>query len=223
MNRKLGPTGLVLVGAAFICLYLVLATASVMGQANLPDLSSQLKESVSSQRLSALQQSDLGFVPKAALSKESVSLSEQNPSCQVSDLTSVNSVKERDIVCNEAQNGDSNAMGLVNSLDLSISGQETKMEGDWPVEGPKDDIEMIVDNALNSSSKSSSNREMSKEQMVQSAEQVHLGNNIDVDVHGISVSALNTAEGGSAVATSNIIIKPVQIIICPSEVEEKLI
>ena len=43
-----------------------------------------------------------------------------------------------------------------------------------------------------------------------------------IDVSGISVSAVNTVQGGSAVATSNIVIKPVQIIICPSEVEEKL-
>jgi hypothetical protein len=41
-------------------------------------------------------------------------------------------------------------------------------------------------------------------------------------VNGITVSAINTVEGGSAVATSNIVIKPVQIIISPSEVEEKL-
>jgi len=46
MNKMLGPTGLVLVGATFICLYLVLATASGSGQASLPDLPSQLRESV---------------------------------------------------------------------------------------------------------------------------------------------------------------------------------
>jgi hypothetical protein len=51
---------------------------------------------------------------------------------------------------------------------------------------------------------------------------LQLGNNLDIDIRGVSVSAINTVKGGSAVATSNIIIKPVQIIICPSEVEEKL-
>ena len=34
---------------------------------------------------------------------------------------------------------------------------------------------------------------------------------MNIDVSGISVTALNTVEGGSAVATSNIIIRPVQI------------
>ena len=49
----------------------------------------------------------------------------------------------------------------------------------------------------------------------------HAGNYLSVDVHDISVSAINTMEGGSATATSNIIIDPVQIIVCPSEVDAK--
>jgi hypothetical protein len=39
--------------------------------------------------------------------------------------------------------------------------------------------------------------------------------------NGINVQATNTVEGDSAVATSNIEMKPVQIINCPPEVEEK--
>ena len=50
----------------------------------------------------------------------------------------------------------------------------------------------------------------------------HPGNYMNIDVSGITVSAINTVAGGSAVATSNIIIKPVQVIIYPSEVDEKL-
>jgi hypothetical protein len=222
MNRTLGPTGLVLVGAAFICLFLAIAVASASSQANLPDLSSQLRESVSAQRSSALEHSGFESVPRSEPSKESISLTELNSSCQVSDMTSVNSEKERNIVCNEVQDGDPDAMGLVNNLDLKISGQNTEIDTDLLVGEPRDDIEEIVDKALNSCSESSSDTGMSPEQRAQSSQQLHLGNNVNVDVHGISVSALNTAEGGSAVATSNIIIKPVQIIVCPSEVEEKL-
>jgi hypothetical protein len=48
------------------------------------------------------------------------------------------------------------------------------------------------------------------------------GNYLNIDVRDIYVSAMNTMEGGSAVATSNIIIEPVQIINYPSEVDEKL-
>jgi hypothetical protein len=49
-----------------------------------------------------------------------------------------------------------------------------------------------------------------------------LGNNMNIDVSGISVRAINTVPGGKAIATSNIVIKPVQILIYPFEVEEKL-
>jgi hypothetical protein len=45
---------------------------------------------------------------------------------------------------------------------------------------------------------------------------------MNIEVSGISVSAINTVEGGSAVANSNIVIKPVQIITAPAEVDEKL-
>ena len=48
------------------------------------------------------------------------------------------------------------------------------------------------------------------------------GNYLGIDVSGITVSAINTMERGSAVATSNIIINPVQIIDLAPEVEEKL-
>ena len=47
-------------------------------------------------------------------------------------------------------------------------------------------------------------------------------NNLNIDVSGISVSAINTMPGGTAIATSNIKIEPVQIIVKPSEASEKL-
>jgi len=80
-------------------------------------------------------------------------------------------------------------------------------------------IDKIVDNALNTSMIN----EGKNDQMARKSTQLQpIGNNLNIDVAGISVSAVNTVQGGSAVATSNIIIKPVQIIICPSEVAEKL-
>jgi hypothetical protein len=48
------------------------------------------------------------------------------------------------------------------------------------------------------------------------------GNYLNVEVSGITVNAINTVEGGSAVATSNIVIEPVQTIVYAPEVEEKL-
>ena len=79
-------------------------------------------------------------------------------------------------------------------------------------------IEQLVDNALDSAL---------GDNAVGGKKYGNLGtesarNNLDIEVSGISTKAINTVEGGSAIATSNIIIKPVQIIVCSPEVEEKL-
>ena len=47
-------------------------------------------------------------------------------------------------------------------------------------------------------------------------------NRLDINVRGISVRAINTVEGGSATATSNIIIEPVQRIELSSQARDKL-
>lgn len=47
-------------------------------------------------------------------------------------------------------------------------------------------------------------------------------NRLDIRVKEISVRAINTVEGGSATATSNIIIEPVQIIQVASQATDKL-
>jgi hypothetical protein len=206
------PAGFVLVGATFICLCAILAASAAEMPSNLPDLQSELKESISMRHVSGLQLYNSEFMPQSLPSKEKISLEGSHSSRQISDLKAINAVKERDIVCNEVQNGDPNAMGLVNSLDVSVTGQQGELN-----------VEKIVDNALNASLKSAENYGRSQEQTAEGFPQlVQLGNDLDIEVRGISVSAINTVKGGSAVATSNIIIKPVQIIICPSEVDEKL-
>lgn len=223
MSKMLGPAGFVLVGATFICLCAVLAASAAEMPSNLPDLQSKLKESISIRPVSGSQLHNSEFMPQSLPSKEKISLDGSHSACQISDLKAINSVKERDIVNNEVQNGDPNAMGLINSLDVSVTGQQKESEKIWPEEKREDDVEKIVDNALNASLESSENYGQSQEQKAEGFPQLEqLGNNLDIDVRGITVSAINTIKGGSAVATSNIIIKPVQIIICPSEVEEKL-
>ena len=52
--------------------------------------------------------------------------------------------------------------------------------------------------------------------------QHNVGNYLSINVQDISVSAINTMDGGSAVANSNIIINPVQIIVRSPEVGIKL-
>ena len=88
---------------------------------------------------------------------------------------------------------------------------------DFVLRPPPTNIEDIVDAKLKSC--------LGDERRVSSAPRSstrRLENNMDIDVSGISVRAINTVPGGKATATSNIIIKPVQILVCPSEVEEKL-
>jgi hypothetical protein len=226
MNKMLEPTSLMLVGASFICISIFIGGTYGAGPTDLPDLQSKLKESTSLRLVLSEQMDHSRFVHQNPPSKQSISLSSRDPSSQVSDLVAINSVTERDIVCNEEQNGDPNAMGLVNSLEVSVNGEKAEMEKTWP-DGeldviPGEDVEAIVDDALNSSLLRSQDPDSNIAKRARSAKPVKLGNNLDIDVNGISVSALNTAEGGSAVATSNIIIKPVQMIICPSEIGEKL-
>ena len=52
--------------------------------------------------------------------------------------------------------------------------------------------------------------------------EARLLNRLDIRVTGISVRAINTVEGGSATATSNIIIEPVQRIEVSSQAKDKL-
>ena len=74
----------------------------------------------------------------------------------------------------------------------------------------------------NNSQNGYSNNGDPKDQSLDGDWKGHFGNYMGIDVSGISVQAINTMEGGSATATSNIIIEPVQIIDIAPEVGEKL-
>jgi hypothetical protein len=228
MEKKLEPASLMLVGATFICISILIGAANGTGQADLPDLQSKLKESTSLRLILSEQMSRPAIVPQTTPSKQSIHLSSTDPSCQVSGLTAINSEAERDIVLDETKNGDPNAGGLVNSLGVSITGDRAEMGDSWSEDElgwnaiAGENVETIVDNAINSSRLGKEDLMSISAQRSLSAQKAQPGNNLDIDVKGISVTALNTAEGGTAKAISNIIIKPVQIIICPSEVKEKL-
>jgi hypothetical protein len=225
MEKIPGPIGRLLVGAVFICLLISLSATAADLQSNLPDLQKGLKESQS-----GLFNHDsrewltrplhtfglpLGFSP----SEEKIAMNESHSMEQVSDLKVLNAARERYIIYDGEQHRDSKAQGLANSLDIAVTGQE-KTKKISPNEDWDDSyIDQVVDSALSTSLK---NEEKYGQSARISAKSPPLGNNLDIDVSGISVRAINTVQGGSAVATSNIIIKPVQIIICPSEVGEKL-
>ena len=217
MNKMHGPIGLALMGAAFVCFCIMLSASAAQMHSNLPDLQNELKKSssVPFEQIPDMQHRIRELMPQSSPSQEKVDLLGSSPVARVSDLKAINSIKQRDIVYDEAQSGDPESQGLVNSMDVSITGQEPAKNDAFGRGGSGDDIERIVDDAFN-------NRMENKRNDGRTSKPRQMGNNMNIDVSGISVSALNTVEGGSAVATSNIIIRPVQIIISPSEVEEKL-
>ena len=155
------------------------------------------------------------LMPRSLPSKENIALTGASTDARVSDLKALNSVKQRDLNYDEVQSGNPESEGLANSLDVSITGQGAVKSDVFGGDESGNDIEKIVDDAFNNGTKN-------KHSDGRTAKSTELGNNMNINVNGISVSAINTVEGGSAVATSNIVIKPVQIIISPSEVEEKL-
>lgn len=162
------------------------------------------------------------LMPHSSPVKQQIDMDNSNSEQQVQDMYALNTNMQRDIVFDDTQSGDPMKKGLKNSMDIAIKGNEngqTKDNG-WQ-DGSSDDmgIENFVDNAVSSQQHDSPVNYPSQSG---SSSQQRLGNYMNIDVSGINVQATNTVEGGSAVATSNIEIKPVQIINCPPEVEEKL-
>jgi len=225
MKKIQGPTGRLLVGAVFICLLISQSLAAAELPSNLPDLQKGLKEAQSGpfdqdhREWRAMTAHPFSPMTYPGPSKEKITLDESNSSEQVSELHAMNSVKERDITYDGMQYRDSNEDAPANSQDIAVTGQlETKKSianDNW------DDgyIDSIVDSALSACTE---NEGKNGRPARINAQSQPLGNNLNIDVSGISVRAINTVQGGSAVATSNIVIKPVQIIVCPSEIAEKL-
>jgi hypothetical protein len=115
-----------------------------------------------------------------------------NSSASLGDLLVINSVKERDVIQKSSQNGDPEDMGLSNDLLIDVGGEGQEADAS--------DYE--ADNV--------------------DGDRRYAGNYLTVNVHDITVSAINSMPDGNAVATSNIIIEPVQTILIPSEVNQKL-
>jgi hypothetical protein len=162
------------------------------------------------------------LIPRSPPMKETVVMNGTHPSQRIQDMYALNADMQRDIVFDDAQSGDPTKNGLKNSMDISIdgNGQKPSEENSWLDSGTDDGgIENMVDSAMVSEQHGHS---VNYQGHTGSERQQRLGNYMNIVVSGVDVRATNTVDGGSAVATSNIIIKPVQIINCPPEVEEKL-
>jgi hypothetical protein len=220
MKISTKPTSRMLVGILFICIFLGPALAEP--QSNDLGLLNKLKEHQKSSDLGILKVGantlyfpwsgrQILFV-RPALSdsistsskKEEILMDSTNSTANVRDLSAINSLKQRDLLYKDAQNGDLNNSEMVNTQDINVGGKANDKSADEAAGsgGQEDGI---------------GGRKFDDSDLL------HAGNYLSIDVRGISVSAINTMQGGSAVATSNIIIEPVQIVVCPSEVDEKLI
>ncbi len=244
MDRMLGPTGAKLVGATFICLCLMLSL-SYAQPSTVPDTLGKIRQFHSDfcSHQTKYNTGELklpgGTVYLPWASRPSLELGHRGPDIMlfskptdekiypegedvavpISDLRAMNGAKQREIVYDEAQNKDCRSRSLINSLDVRVggSGADKKI---LPKGSFDDDrLEAFVDKAVASALRKGRVNDGEAGGFPGSREP---GNYMDIDVSGVSVSAINTVEGGSAVATSNIIIKPVQIIFYPSEVEERL-
>lgn len=187
---------------------------SPMGQLELP------KETIyfpwASRDNLGLKSSVTGITSSCGPSKKEIHMEGASSRQRVEDLKAINSVKERDLVYDDIQRGDVRSGGKSNCMDVQVVGAEGSLNGRDHPGFEDDDVEYLVDAAL------TSNPNPSYSGYSASAQGRRMGNNLNIEVSGISVSAINTVEGGSAVANSNIIIKPVQIITSPREVDEKL-
>lgn len=209
-----------LVGFLFICIILTPAPAEqqLSGQEQLNKLMEQNKQSSSLGMLKAgadtikfpwSSQEDLHVRPNlpgtisTSLKKEEILMDNFNSTANVRDMSAINSLKQRDLLFEDSQKNDPDYQGIANSLEISVSGKEN-------------------DKSADKVAKTNWQGDSIGDQELDNNEMHHTGNFLSIDVHDISVSAINTIQGGSAMATSNIIIEPVQIIVCPPEVGVKL-
>jgi hypothetical protein len=208
MKISTKPTSLVLVGILFICIFLtpVQAEQQLNGQEQL----NKLKEH------HLQKSSDLGILKVGAdtiyfpwSGRQILSARPNLP-----DSASA-SLKREEIMMNS-----SNSTANVGDLSAINSIKQRDLQYKDPPNGSDQRLANSQEISVSGKGNDKSADTVSK---LENSDLHHVENYLSIDVHDISVSAINTMDGGSAVATSNIIIEPVQTIVCPSEVDDKLI
>lgn len=216
--RELKPTGLVLVGFLIICFLFALAQAEPHhgASASLDKLREFQSDPVGHGQVSGGGQLKLAKgtidIPWAThhLFGSKPFLPDHTP---VATITSESLNADRSPDCSRG------IAGLQKLSALNAAKQRNLTRG----ESQGGDPGQEKSNSLNILAHFLKMRENAKtDQNSQSRALIESGNYLSVDVHGIRVQAINTVEGGNAVATSNIVIKPVQTVIYAPEVQERL-
>ena len=243
--RQPKPTGLVLVGFLIICFLLGLAQAE--SHQNASESLNKLKEfqsdPVSHGQVSGGGQLKLaddtldfpwathhvsgskpylpGRTPEATVPLESqnedIFLDRSHEAAGLQKLSALNVVRQRNLIYEESQGGDPGRQENSNSLNIAVTGKVDTGGGENSAVGAGDAEHVNMRALLGKMRDNATTDPLSGSRGL-----IDSGNYLNIDVHGICVQAFNTVEGGNAVATSNIIIKPVQTIIYAPEVQERL-
>jgi|WetSurMetagenome_2_1015567.scaffolds.fasta_scaffold04670_1 hypothetical protein len=218
MKTPTDPTGLMLVGFLIISILMIPAAAT-----GLPSSQEQLNNVMNQHQKSPLGVLKVGeetvnfpwfgledrrvypnlpaSTPDAA-KREEILMDNSHPTANVQDLSATNRQVQRDVIFKDSQKADPDDKIPANRQEISVSGtgEDEYEEGAAEVQ----------------------RQEKGKSGQNPNDKMDNAGNYLNINVQDISVSAINTMEGGSAVANSNIIINPVQIIVRSPEVGIKL-
>ncbi len=220
MKSPTNPTGLMLVGVLFI--YIIIIPSTALEQSSALEQLNKLRDqqhdhpelgtfNVGAETINfpwARQEDphvhhNLPGFSSTPLKKEEIIMDNLNPTANVQDISAMNTQKQRDVIFKDSQEQDSAQEDPENSQEISVSGKDN-------------------DESEDRSTSQGNNEDSIGGRSPDNNKKHNAGNYLTIDVHDISVSAINTVQGGSSVATSNIIIEPVQIIVCPPEVGIKL-
>ena len=146
----------------------------------------------------------------------SVSLHPGSEDVRLQESSALNPAKVRDLTYDAFQSDSFSEQQDSCRLNLTVSGEGNAGGGGNLAAGTGDLMREFMHDFLPTS------QENAASSQIPEGNPVGHGNYLNIDVHGISVQAINTIEGGNAVATSNIIIKPVQTIVGIPEVQERL-
>lgn len=218
MKTPTDPTGFLLVG--FLTIFILMIPVAASG---LPSSQEQLNKVMDQHQKSPLGVLNVGAetvnfpwfgledrrvypnlpasTPDAA-KKEEILMDNNRPTANVKDISATNRQIQRDVIFQDSQEADPDDKIPANRQEISVSGtgEDEYKEGSAEIQ-PQE-------------------KGMSGQNPDDKMDNV--GNYLNINVQDISVSAINTMEGGSAVANSNIIINPVQIIVRSPEVGIKL-
>jgi hypothetical protein len=206
MDRMIGPIGALPVGAVFICLCLFMTALAIDSEPQAPEALSEVM-AYHSQFIHHSPTSDLGTLQDSSGGNLIFPWAKRLPQASkhnTSDIISGSPPTKEEIILRGSNH-------VRQSLYLGATDPYLEDLGEKKID-PKMKSRLCEDVGRPGES-CTSTPYLGNE---------YFANNMNIDVSGISVRAVNTVPGGKAVATSNIVIRPVQIAFCPPEIEEKL-